>query len=257
MYDGNIITSAGASKLYTWVQNGSILYLNATATDQYINDAFEIFTTLTPTFQYNNNSDTYFAEIASNPVIKQTLMAYINDADDVNGIQPNQLNADVQILGYGNGTNYAVFMMKPVGSGYVFVDAIRQNGMNYRLAVWNDMYSYVLNHNYQSANPIETVDLLINGKPRFKTRTGEYFNLIQNYQHHSCIPTNRGIHVYSFSLDPEGTQPSGTLNMSRLDSCKLCIRHKYKTRVSNVKVYARAYNVLQISNGLGGLKYNS
>jgi hypothetical protein len=257
LYDGNIITSAGASKIYTWVQNGSVLYMNTTATDQYINDFFEIFTTLTPVFQFNNNSDTYFAQIATNPIIKQTVMPYINDADNVNGIQPDQIQPDVQILGFGNGTNYAVFMLKRVGAGYVLVDAIQQNGMNYRLAMWNDIYSYILNQNYVSGNPLKTVEVLVNGKPRFKQREGPYFNMVQTYQHHSRIPSNRGIHVYSFSLDPEGTQPSGSLNMSRLDSCNLCIRHSYKTRVSHVKVYARAYNVLQISNGLGGLKYNS
>ena len=257
LYDGNIITSAGALKIYNWVRAGSVLYMNTTATDQYINDYFEIFTTLTPTFQFNNNSDTYFAEIVANPVIKQKVMPYINDADDVYGIQPDQLNTDVQILGYGNGTNYAVLMMKRVGAGYVFVDAIQQNGMNYRLAMWNDIYSYILNQNYESANPVNTTEILVNGKQRFKIRDGKYFNLVQTYQHHSRIPSNRGIQVYSFSLDPEGTQPSGSLNMSRLDSCQLCIRHKYKTRVNYVKVYARAYNVLQISNGLGGLKYNS
>lgn len=257
LYDGNIITNAGAAKIYAWVQAGSVLYMNTTATDQYINDYFEIFTTLLPVFQFNNNSDTYFAEILPNPVIKQKVMPYINDADDVRGLQPDQINSNVQIIGFGNGTNYAVLLLKRVGQGYVFVDAIQQNGMSYRLGMWNDIYSYILNSNYNSLSPMESVDILVNGKPRFKTRAGEYFSLVQPYQHHYRIPSNRGIHVYSFGLDPESIQPSGSLNMSRLDQCTLAIRHKYKTRVSQVKVYALSYNVLQISNGLGGLKYNA
>lgn len=44
-------------------------------------------------------------------------------------------------------------------------------------------------------------------------RTGEYFSLVQPYQHHTNIPTNAGINVYSFALKPEEHQPSGTLNM--------------------------------------------
>lgn len=257
LYDGNIITTIGATKIYDWVRNGSILYINTTATDQYINDLFEIFTTLTPTFQYNNNSDTYFAQIAPNPIIKQSVLAYINDADDVNGIQANQLHPSVEVLGYGNGTDYAVLLYKAVERGFVFVDAIFQNGMNYRLGMWNDIYSYIQSRDYGSANALQNIEILINGKTRFKERSGEYFNLVQPYQHHHRIPSNPGINVYSFGLDPEGTQPSGSLNMSRLDQCNLNIRHKYKTRVSYAKIYALSYNVLQISNGLGGLKYSA
>ncbi len=72
-----------------------------------------------------------------------------------------------------------------------------------------------------SANPIKSAKLVLNGNDRFSARPGSYFNLIQPYQHHENIPSNPGINVYSFALKPEEHQPSGTLNMSRIDTAVL------------------------------------
>ena len=72
-----------------------------------------------------------------------------------------------------------------------------------------------------STHPIESAKLVLNGNDRFSSRPGSYFNLIQPYQHHENIPSNPGINVYSFALKPEEHQPSGTLNMSRIDTAVL------------------------------------
>jgi hypothetical protein len=67
-------------------------------------------------------------------------------------------------------------------------------------------------------NSISSANLQLNGNDRFAKRNGDYFSLVQPYQHHTNIPTNSGINVYSFALKPEEHQPSGTLNMSRIDT---------------------------------------
>ena len=72
-----------------------------------------------------------------------------------------------------------------------------------------------------SVNPIASAKLVLNGNDRFSERNGSYFNTIQPYQHHENVPTNAGINVYSFALKPEEHQPSGTLNMSRIDTAVL------------------------------------
>jgi len=71
------------------------------------------------------------------------------------------------------------------------------------------------------SNPVVDAKLVLNGNDRFATRDGMYFNVIQPYQHHENIPKNAGINVYSFALKPEEHQPSGTLNMSRIDTAML------------------------------------
>lgn len=75
-------------------------------------------------------------------------------------------------------------------------------------------------------NPMKNGRLMINGNDRFRERVGEYFNLMQTYQHHTCIPQSKGINVYSFGLYPEDIQPSGTINFSRIDNTQLIIHTK-------------------------------
>jgi Large eukaryotic DNA virus major capsid protein/Major capsid protein N-terminus len=110
-------------------------------------------------------------------------------------------------------------------------------------------------------NPFDTCLLQLNGNDRFNVRKGSYFNLVQPYQHHTNIPLNRGINVYSFALKPEEHQPSGTLNMSRIDTAILDLKPKSQTTNTpisgSVNIYAVNYNVLRILSGMGGLAYSN
>jgi hypothetical protein len=111
-----------------------------------------------------------------------------------------------------------------------------------------------------SVNPIASAKLVLNGNDRFSERNGSYFNTIQPYQHHENVPTNAGINVYSFALKPEEHQPSGTLNMSRIDTAvlNLNLTTGYNTGLDrSLHVYAVNYNVLRILSGMGGLAYSN
>ena len=105
-------------------------------------------------------------------------------------------------------------------------------------------------------NPFAEAILQLNGNDRFATRKGSYFNLVQPFQHHTNVPTNAGINVYSFALKPEDHQPSGTLNMSRIDTATLMVDTE-STTVSSINIYAVNYNVLRILSGMGGLAYSN
>jgi len=100
---------------------------------------------------------------------------------------------------------------------------------------------------------VSSAKLQLNGQDRFSERPGAYFNLVQPYQHHTNIPSV-GIYVYSFALNPEQHQPSGTVNMSRIDNATL----QLTTSVAgSLKVFAVSYNVLRIMAGMGGLAYSN
>jgi hypothetical protein len=77
--------------------------------------------------------------------------------------------------------------------------------------------------------------------------------LVQPYQHHTNIPAV-GINVYSFALQPEQHQPSGTCNLSRIDNTTLLLtvsNNAVGTNLSSVvRVYATNYNVLRIMSGI-------
>ena len=66
-------------------------------------------------------------------------------------------------------------------------------------------------------NPITKSLLQLNGHDRFAEQDGLYFNRVQPNQHHTRQPSD-GINVYSFALNPEEHQPSGTCNFSRIDN---------------------------------------
>ena len=112
---------------------------------------------------------------------------------------------------------------------------------------------------------------MINGTNRFKERPGEYFRLVQCYEHHTRIPSNF-IYVYSFALRPEEHQPSGTCNFSRIDSAQLNFYLRNRTtspgnidgvpaqdytELPSYTLYAPCYNILRIMGGMGGLSFSN
>jgi hypothetical protein len=113
-----------------------------------------------------------------------------------------------------------------------------------------------LNNYVTSKNPITQAKIMLNGNDRFATRNGDYFSLVQPYQHHENTPDkyHQGINVYSFALKPEEHQPSGTLNMSRIDTAVLSMGSIVS---GTIHVYAVNYNVLRILSGMGGLAYSN
>jgi len=121
---------------------------------------------------------------------------------------------------------------------------------------WNN-YSDSVSNTYDVAqNPVLRAKLQLNGNDRFAERKGDYFSVVQCYQHHENTPSvyNQGINVYSFSLKPEDHQPSGSLNMSRIDTAVLSLSSSVAGTIS---VYAINYNVLRILSGMGGLAYSN
>ncbi len=73
-----------------------------------------------------------------------------------------------------------------------------------------------------------------------------------------CCPYSTGsdIFVYPFCLDTGKLQPTGSVNFSRLDSCRLILNNG-QTFASTATFYAVNYNVLKIQNGMAGLLYSS
>jgi hypothetical protein len=63
----------------------------------------------------------------------------------------------------------------------------------------------------------------------------------------------RKINMYSFALEPEEHQPSGTCNFSRIDTATLELSAAQQVEA----IYALNYNVLRIMSGMGGLAYSN
>ena len=122
-----------------------------------------------------------------------------------------------------------------------------------------------------TGNPVSSAVIQLNGQERFKQREGSYFNYVQPLQHHTRTPAD-GVNVYSFALHPELHQPSGTANLSRIDSTMLNLQLADPTADSapeyapslnffnsnsNLYVFDLSYNVLRIMSGMGGVAYSN
>ena len=124
-----------------------------------------------------------------------------------------------------------------------------------------------------NTDPVEFITLKLNNQNRFCKTEGRYFRLVQPYQHHTNVPESY-VYCYSFSLNPEDSQPSGALNASRIDNITLELdldTELFKDNSSpstgppgNVKeecvdfiIFARNWNILRFKNGMGGLAYSN
>lgn len=78
-----------------------------------------------------------------------------------------------------------------------------------------------------------------------------FYTAVPSYYHTDYSSSNaENIFLYSFGLNTNKHQPSGTLNFSRLDSFQI-----HCDQPVNKNIYAVNYNVLRFQNGMAGLTY--
>ena len=108
--------------------------------------------------------------------------------------------------------------------------------------------------------PMHQFKLVLNGQDRFKEQLGKYFNQYQPYLYHTGTPYT-GIYIYSFALQPEEHQPTGTCNFSRIDNAQVAVWLKNQiipnTAYNLQKMFAVNYNILRIQSGMGGLSFSN
>ena len=186
-----------------------------------------------------------------------TTLAYTGDVDGVTILgslfSDDLVSTPTDILGTG------VSRTTTVTDGLAASDVIVRQWDNYGLQL------------NRSGNPVAAVLLQLNGQDRFSKREGAYFNYVQPWQCHSNTPCD-GINMYSFALNPEEHQPSGTCNMSRIDNATLnldfvniaaqTLASGYAVSASVIStskcnIYATNYNVLRIMSGMAGLAYSN
>lgn len=113
---------------------------------------------------------------------------------------------------------------------------------------------------------ISTAKLQLDGYDRFMERNGQYFRVSQPYDHHTTTPVKSFIYDYSFALRPEDSQPTGTMNASRIDSITWQIQmnpvlnnplipYWQQRGNSHIVVYGHNYNVFRVINGFGGVLF--
>lgn len=106
-------------------------------------------------------------------------------------------------------------------------------------------------------DPITHAELLLNTTSRFGKKSAIYWRSVVPYQTHSNIP-EAFIYVMSFALTPEdSTTPSGSVNLSRIDSIELVLDMApgMENESFTVWVFARTWNIMKYSSGTSGLAF--
>jgi hypothetical protein len=98
-----------------------------------------------------------------------------------------------------------------------------------------------------------TLKLQLNGSDVSNPRSHDpHFSSAMVYHHCPYAVSSANIKfLYPFCLETNKTQPSGTLNFSRIDTARFVSTAKF----DQADIYAVNYNILRIQNGMGGLMY--
>jgi hypothetical protein len=112
----------------------------------------------------------------------------------------------------------------------------------------------------EGKNPIEVAKITLNGHDRFSEREGRYFDKLQTVEHYTGAGCT-GLNIYNFALRPEEWQPSGTLNMSRIDTANLHLTLSVNAvrdqRTCTLRLYMVNYNFVRVVSGMAGLAFAS
>lgn len=103
-------------------------------------------------------------------------------------------------------------------------------------------------------DPMVDAKILFEGQDLFDLKSAKYFRNVVPYQRHTRVPNNF-IYVYSFAINPEDFQPSGTCNFSRIDNQQIYMKISDKLIDPMITVFAVNYNILNIAGGMAGIEY--
>lgn len=104
---------------------------------------------------------------------------------------------------------------------------------------------------------LSSLRIRLDDKEYLKADTGTPFLLrtIKGLDRHVRIPDRR-IYMYSFSVDPENNQPSGSLNIGMVNRQQFDFSINMSGSPINLRIYARTYNLMQIQDGKLAILYS-
>ena len=142
----------------------------------------------------------------------------------------------------------------------------------------NDYGKFNENMNFTDSIPedltkpiISYANIYFNDSRIMEDKNENFFNMIQPYQYHTCIP-KKGIYCYSFALYPEKPQPTGSYNGSKvITKLKVYSKNPSNNSYINDKLttanfstynysyvlnyYVKFYNILEYVGANVGMKY--
>jgi len=107
-----------------------------------------------------------------------------------------------------------------------------------------------------------TGSLYINGTALFENMSNVYHHEVVPEMHCSALGVDSlvqdSVYTWPFCLNLDKSQPSGSLNFSRIDNAKLLLNSVESASSSSpARVYAVNYNILRVKNGMAGVAFGN
>jgi hypothetical protein len=108
----------------------------------------------------------------------------------------------------------------------------------------------------------DSATLYINGQPLFEDMSDTYHHNVVPEMHCTVLPSgvidSVPLFTWPFCIKLNGSQPSGSLNFSRVDNSKLVLKNlAVGVTPSMLRVYTVNYNILRVKNGLAGVAFGN
>lgn len=113
---------------------------------------------------------------------------------------------------------------------------------------------YAARNGSSDSGPLSEFGILFNGSDRVELQTAEHARLLQPLRHHNTASSDY-VYLYSFAENCNSLQPSGYVNMSKLDKKTLQLKWQSYTTPGTVHIYAVNHNILYIKKGQAGLAH--
>jgi hypothetical protein len=123
----------------------------------------------------------------------------------------------------------------------------------------NNKFNYTSSPYTTTEESLVTKNLIvINSTNRIDLSETDFYTKIQQYMY-QYYTRQKGIYTFSFSLNPRDTQPSGSMNFSRVDDSYIQLTLNNIINYQNpvvIQAYGIQYNLFRTSHGIGGLVFN-
>lgn len=106
---------------------------------------------------------------------------------------------------------------------------------------------------------LTSLQFQVDGNDLIPTEVGSplFLRVIQPMDYHTRIPTRTIFYLYSLCIDPENIEPTGTINLGRIQKQFLTVNVVPSTQRRLLRVYTRSYNIFTSENGVGKLLFNT
>jgi len=156
--------------------------------------------------------------------------------------------ASVQIPATVTALNgYRLYFINPVKEMFFTIQ-------DSNVAATNDYWNYY--NTSTGGQQLVDLDFQFNGEDFISSTVADalYMGRVQFLNNHTRLP-DMAIYNYSFAIDPENYVPTGQVNMSRIANQNLWLNLTPDPNARTVTIYAKAYNILRVQNGLAGVLF--